>query len=58
MDSVEVAIDSVEVAVDSIAVALLLPMEANDSTANVRYLNYYFGSLLAARDMSAKGVKM
>ena len=58
VDSVEVAIDSVEVAVDSIAVALLLPMEANDSTANVRYLNYYFGSLLAARDMSAKGVKM
>ena len=58
IDSVEVAIDSVEVAVDSIAVALLLPMEANDSTANVRYLNYYFGSLLAARDMSAKGVKM
>ena len=57
-DSVVVAIDSVEVAVDSIAVALLLPMEANDSTANVRYLNYYFGSLLAARDMSAKGVKM
>ena len=58
VDSVVVAIDSVEVAVDSIAVALLLPMEANDSTANVRYLNYYFGSLLAARDMSAKGVKM
>ena len=57
-DSVVVAIDSVEVAVDSIAVALLLPMEANDSTANVRYLNYYFGSLLAARDMSAKGVQM
>ena len=58
IDSLEVAIDSLEVAVDSIAVALLLPMEANDSTANVRYLNYYFGSLLAARDMSAKGVQM
>ena len=58
VDSLEVAIDSLEVAVDSVSVALLLPMEANDSTANVRYLNYYFGSLLAARDMSAKGVKM
>ena len=42
---------------DVIKVSLLLPMNA-DSTANVRYLNYYFGSLLAARDLGAQGIKL
>ena len=40
-----------------IKVCLLLPMDA-DTTANVRYLNYYFGALLAAKDLSDQGVKL
>ena len=40
-----------------IKVCLLLPMDA-DTTANVRYLNYYFGALLAAKDLGDQGVKL
>ena len=40
-----------------IKVSLLLPMDA-DTTANVRYLNYYFGALLAAKDLSEQGVSL
>lgn len=42
---------------ECIKVCILLPFDA-DSTANVRYLNYYFGTLLAAKDLSDQGVKM
>ncbi len=42
---------------ECIKVCILLPFDA-DSTANVRYLNYYFGTLLAAKDLSDQGVKL
>ena len=41
--------------VDKIHVALLLPLSA-DSGANQYYMNFYFGALLAARDLGAGGV--
>lgn len=40
---------------ECIKVCILLPMDA-DTTANVRYLNYYFGALLAAKDLSDQGI--
>lgn len=42
---------------DRVKVALLLPFDA-DTTANPRYLNFYFGALLAARDLGAQGINV
>ncbi len=42
---------------DKIHVSLLLPFAA-DNEANPHYLNFYFGALLAARDLAAKGVDL
>ncbi|MBO4465745.1 MAG: LysM peptidoglycan-binding domain-containing protein [Bacteroidales bacterium] len=41
--------------VDKVRVALLLPLAA-DSGANPYYMNFYFGALLAARDLGTDGV--
>ena len=43
--------------VDRVQVALLLPLAA-DSGANAYYMNFYFGALLAARDLGEEGVEM
>ena len=43
--------------VEKVRVALLLPLAA-DSGANAYYMNFYFGALLAARDLGADGVEM
>lgn len=43
--------------VDKVHVALLLPLAA-DSGANQYYMNFYFGALLAARDLGEEGVDM
>ena len=42
---------------DKIHVALMLPFAA-DNEANPHYLNFYFGALLAARDLAAKGIDL
>lgn len=42
---------------ERIHVALLLPFAA-DSTANPRYMSFYFGALLAARDLAAREIDM
>lgn len=42
---------------DRVKVALLLPFDA-DTTANPRYLNFYFGALLAARDLGSQGINV
>lgn len=42
---------------DRVKVALLLPFDA-DTIANPRYLNFYFGALLAARDLGAQGINV
>ena len=42
---------------DKIHVSLLLPFAA-DNEANPHYLNFYFGALLAARDLAAKGIDL
>lgn len=42
---------------DRVKVALLLPFDA-DTTANPRYLNFYFGALLAARDLGTQGINV
>lgn len=42
---------------DRVKVALLLPFDA-DTTANPRYLNFYFGALLAARELGAQGINV
>lgn len=42
---------------DRVKVALLLPFDA-DTTANPRYLNFYFGALLAVRDLGAQGINV
>ena len=41
--------------VERVHVALLLPLAA-DSGANAYYMNFYFGALLAARDLGVDGV--
>lgn len=38
-----------------VKIALLLPVDA-DSTANPRYMNFYFGALLAARQLARQGL--
>lgn len=40
-----------------IGVSLLLPFAA-DTTANKNYLNFYFGALLAVRDMASQGLRI
>lgn len=42
---------------DRVKVALLLPFDA-DTTANPRYLNFYFGALLAVRELGNQGVNV
>ena len=42
---------------DKINVSLLLPFAA-DNQANDHYLNFYFGALLAARDLADKGIEL
>ena len=42
---------------DKIHVSLLLPFAA-DGEANAHYLNFYFGALLATRDLAAKGIDL
>ena len=43
--------------VDKVHVALLLPLSA-DSTPNSYYLNFYFGAMLAARDLGNEGIDL
>ena len=42
---------------DKIHVSLMLPFAA-DGEANAHYLNFYFGALLATRDLAAKGIDL
>lgn len=41
----------------TVKVALMLPIGSREN-ANPRYLNYYFGSLLAAKTLGERGIKM
>ncbi len=43
--------------VDKVHVALLLPLSA-DSAPNSYYLNFYFGAMLAARDLGNEGIDL
>lgn len=37
---------------EKVSLALLLPFEVTDSTANSNYLNFYFGALLASKELA------
>ena len=63
LDSLAAPVDSLPVRpfeyvpVEKVHVALLLPLAA-ESSANPYYLNFYFGALLAARDLGEEGMDM
>ncbi|MGM9788439.1 MAG: hypothetical protein ACI3ZF_06040 [Candidatus Cryptobacteroides sp.] len=49
--------DSLSIKEREVSLSLLLPFAA-DSTANKNYLNFYFGSLLAVRDLALQGLRI
>ena len=63
LDSLAVPADTLPVRpfvyepVEKVRVALLLPLAA-ESAANPYYLNFYFGALIAARDLGEEGLDM